>query len=74
MQPMSISFGFATAGLATAFFIPRMHTNPSEMITGIHKTFRALGMLTIVSTVVFRSLKTDDGDDVCQHKVLHPAG
>jgi EmrB/QacA subfamily drug resistance transporter len=29
MQQMSISFGVATAGLATAFFIPRTQTSPS---------------------------------------------
>jgi EmrB/QacA subfamily drug resistance transporter len=72
MQQMSISFGVATAGLATAFFVPSTHTDPTEMITGIHKALVALGVLTIVSTIVFRSLKTGDGDDVSQHKVLHP--
>jgi hypothetical protein len=51
-----------------------MHTSPTEMITGIHKALIALGILTIVSTIVFRSLKTGDGDDVSQHKVLHPGG
>ena len=74
MQQMSISFGVATAGLATAFFVPSTHTDPTEMITGIHKALVALGVLTIVSTIVFRSLKTGDGDDVSQHKVLHPGG
>jgi EmrB/QacA subfamily drug resistance transporter len=74
MQQMSISFGVATAGLATAFFIPRTQTSPSEMIMGIHKALIALGLLTIVSTSVFRSLKAGDGDDVSQHKVLHPGG
>jgi hypothetical protein len=74
MQQMSISFGVATAGLATAFFIPSTHTSPIEMITGIHKALIALGILTIVSTIVFRSIKTGDGDDVSQHKVLHPGG
>jgi EmrB/QacA subfamily drug resistance transporter len=74
MQQMSISFGVATAGLATAFFIPSTHTSSIEMITGIHKAFIALGIMTIVSTIVFRSLKTGDGDDVSQHKVLHPGG
>jgi EmrB/QacA subfamily drug resistance transporter len=74
MQQMSISFGVATAGLATAFFIPSSHSNPVEMIQGIHKALLALGILTIASTIVFRSLKSGDGDDVSQHKVLHPGG
>jgi hypothetical protein len=74
MQQMSISFGVATAGLATAFFVPATHTNASEMVHGIHKALIALGVLTIASTVVFRSLKSGDGDDVSMHKVLHPGG
>src|ERR1700729_741123 len=74
MQQMSISFGVATAGLATAFFVPSVHTQPSEMIRGIHKALIGLGILTIASTIVFRGLKSGDGDDVSQHKVLHPGG
>jgi hypothetical protein len=74
MQQMSISFGVAIAGLATAFFIPSTHSNPVEMIRGIHMALVALGILTIASTVVFRSLKAGDGNDVSQQKVMHPGG
>ncbi len=74
MQQMSISFGVAAAGLTTAFFIPSNHSNPTEMILGIHKALITLGILTVVSAIVFRSLKSEDGDDVSQHKVLHPGG
>jgi EmrB/QacA subfamily drug resistance transporter len=75
MQQMSISFGVATAGLATAFFLPGIaHPSPSVMIHGIHKALIALGALTILSTIVFRSLKSGDGQTVSQHKVLHPGG
>jgi MFS family permease len=74
MQQMSISFGVAAAGLTTAFFVPSTHTNPTEMIHGIHKALIALGILTILSTIVFRSLRSGDGDDVSLHKVLHPGG
>jgi hypothetical protein len=74
MQQMSISFGVAAAGLTTALFVPSAHSNPEEMIRGIHKALCALGILTIVSTLVFRGLKSGDGSDVSQHKVLHPGG
>jgi MFS family permease len=74
MQQMSISFGVAIAGLTTAFFVPSSHSNPTEMIHGIHKALMALGILTIVSTIVFRSLKSGDGGDVSLHTVLHPGG
>jgi len=75
MQQMSISFGVATAGLATAFFVPHTgQSGPTEMIHGIHKALVALGGLTIVSTIVFRRLKPGDGDAVSHQKVLHPGG
>jgi hypothetical protein len=64
MQQMSISFGVAAAGLATAFFVPSSHSDPTGMIYGIHKALIALGILTILSTIVFRSLRSGDGDDV----------
>jgi len=72
VQQMSISFGVATAGLATVFFIPnRAHTNAQEMISGIHKAFLALGCLTILSAITFHRLKRGDGNTVSQHKVIH---
>jgi hypothetical protein len=75
MQQMSISFGVATAGLATAFFVPsNTGSGAAEMVHGIHKALVALGALTIVSTVVFRSLKRGDGDTVSHQKVFHPGG
>jgi EmrB/QacA subfamily drug resistance transporter len=75
MQQMSISFGVATAGLATVFFLPKNpHASPMQMIHGIHEALIMLGVLTIASTIVFRSLRKGDGDDVSQHKALHPGG
>jgi EmrB/QacA subfamily drug resistance transporter len=74
-QQMSISFGVAAAGLATAFFIPGpANSNPLEMIQGIHKAFIVLGALTLLSTIVFQSLKPGDGGTVSERKVFHPAG
>jgi MFS family permease len=73
-QQMSISFGVAVAGLATAFFIPSTHSNPTEMIHGIHNALIALGIFTVLSTIVFCGLRSGDGDDVSLHKVLHSGG
>ncbi len=75
MQQMSISFGVATASLATALFIPdRFHASAPDMIHGIHKAFLALGGLTAMSTIVFRGLREGDGDSVSRHKVLQHGG
>ena len=75
MQQMSISFGVASASLATAVFIPdRFHTSAPQLIHGIHQAFLVLGAMTVLSTIVFRSLKSDDGDGVSQHKAVLPVG
>ncbi|HTA30105.1 MAG TPA: DHA2 family efflux MFS transporter permease subunit [Candidatus Cybelea sp.] len=75
IQQMSISFGVATASLATAFFIPdRFHTSAPEMIQGIHRAFLVLGGLTVLSAIVFRELKKEDGDSVSLHKAPQHVG
>jgi EmrB/QacA subfamily drug resistance transporter len=72
MQQMSISFGVATAGLATAFFVPaHAQVSQGEMIQGIHRALLALGAFTVLSTIVFRTLKSGDGSSVSQQKVAH---
>ena len=72
MQQMSISFGVAAAGLTTALFIPnRAHSNPPEMIHGIHEALLVLGVFTILSTIIFRKLKSGDGQNVSQQKAVH---
>jgi EmrB/QacA subfamily drug resistance transporter len=70
-QQMSISFGVAAAGLTTALFVPRVHSNPAEMIHGLHEALVFLGVFTIFSTIIFRKLKKDDGNKVSQQKVVH---
>src|SRR6185503_18137820 len=75
MQQMSISFGVATASLATAIFVPdRFNASAPEMIQGIHKAFLVLGGLTVLSAIIFRELRNDDGDIVSQHKLVQHAG
>jgi EmrB/QacA subfamily drug resistance transporter len=71
MQQMSISFGVASASLAAAVFIPdRFHASPGEMITGIHRAFILLGGMTVLSTLIFRGLRRDDGESVSRHKAV----
>jgi EmrB/QacA subfamily drug resistance transporter len=74
-QQMSLSFGVASASLVTAVFIPdRFRTTPTEMIHGIHHAFLVLGALTIISTLVFRELRSNDGSSVSQHRAVLPTG
>jgi EmrB/QacA subfamily drug resistance transporter len=65
MQQMSMSFGVASAGLATAFFIPAgVRSSSHDMIHGIHESFLALGAFTVISTIIFGRLRKDDGVSV----------
>jgi EmrB/QacA subfamily drug resistance transporter len=74
-QQMSLSFGVASASLVTAVFIPdRFRTTPIEMIHGIHQAFLVLGALTVISTLVFRELRSNDGSSVSQHRAVLPTG
>ena len=71
-QQMSISFGVATAGLATTLFVPpRLSSDPHAMIHGIHVTLLVLGGFTALSSTIFRSLKPGDGSRVSQEKLPH---
>ena len=71
MQQMSMSFGVAWASLVTGFFIPdRLHSSAPQMIHGIHSGVFVLGAITILSTIVFRELKSTDGSATSQHKIL----
>lgn len=75
VQQLAISFGVATAGLATAFFLPKdSQANSALMIEGLHKALFSLGILTILSTSVFATLKRGDGRAVSRQKSVHPGG
>jgi len=72
-QQLSVSFGVAAASLTTALFIPdRFHASPAQILHGIHQALVALGLLTLASTVLFRTLRPGDGDAVSRHKAGIP--
>ena len=72
LQQLSISFGVATAGLATTYFLPdHVRANPSALIKGLHATFLVLGGFTVLSTLVFSRLKREDGSNETRQKDLH---
>jgi MFS family permease len=74
VQQLAVSFGVASASLTAALFIPD-HTRASapEMIHGIHLALRTLGVVTILSTIVFLELKPSDGNAVSRYKEEVPA-
>jgi EmrB/QacA subfamily drug resistance transporter len=71
MQQLSMSFGVAWASLVTGFFIPdRFHSSAPQMIHGIHSAVFVLGGITVLSTIVFRELRSTDGSATSRHKTL----
>jgi EmrB/QacA subfamily drug resistance transporter len=72
MQQLSMSFGVATAGLVTVYFIPnRLHSSPAEMVVGLHRAFLMLGVFTVLSTVVFSRLRSGDGVAETRQRDIH---
>jgi EmrB/QacA subfamily drug resistance transporter len=68
-QQMSISFGVAGASLIAAYFVPEsLRSDPAGLIHGVHHAFIVLGIMTMVSSVVFLQLKRDDGGAISRHK------
>jgi EmrB/QacA subfamily drug resistance transporter len=71
-QQMAISFGVASASLVTVFFIPdHYRSDPAQFIHGVHRAFFVLGGMTLLSTIVFRGLKSGDGDEVSHRTDVH---
>ncbi len=69
MQQLSVSFGVAAASLVAALFVPdRFHATPAEMMRGVHTALLVLGGTTALSTLVFVTLRKEDGDDVSRHR------
>lgn len=74
LQQMSMSFGIATAGLCTAFFVPEaLRGDPALFIAGLHKAFITLGIATILTSAMFYRLKPGDGSNVSQQKTADTA-
>jgi Na+/melibiose symporter-like transporter len=72
-QQLSMSFGVAAASLATALFIPdRFAAPPRVIVHGIHLACLVLGTATVLSAVLFRNLRRDDGAAVSQQQRAAP--
>lgn len=72
-QQLAISFGVAGAALIAAFFVPSGDAvQAAAIIGGVQRAFLFLGVLTIVSAIVFVELKSDDAADVA-HRDKSPA-
>jgi EmrB/QacA subfamily drug resistance transporter len=69
VQQLAVSFGVAAASLTAALFIPdHARATSVQMLHGIHLALLTLAALTLVSTLVFRTLRSGDGASVSLHK------
>jgi EmrB/QacA subfamily drug resistance transporter len=69
VQQMSMSFGVAVSSLLAALFLGgERRAGASGMISGIHWTFLVLGVMTIVTSLVFSSLSKEDGAAISRYK------
>lgn len=69
-QQLALSFGVASASLVAGIFLRNVpQSDHGTYITGLHHTFLVLGAFTIISSLVFRGLRRDDGSNV-SHYVL----
>ncbi len=69
-QQLSMSFCVATASLLTALFLGFEHDSAvsSTLAAAIRSSFVALGVMTLATTLLFRRLHLNDGDNVSRHK------
>lgn len=68
-QQLSLSFGVATGSLVTAWFLGHVDQHdPAQAIPALHKAFVALGGVTILSSLTFWGLHTDDGNNVSHRR------
>ena len=64
-QQLSMSFGLASGSLiAAAYLGSQPQTNQPAIMGALHHTFLTLGTLTVLSSLVFRTLHPNDGESV----------
>ena len=74
-QQLSLSFGVAVGSLTAAWFLGHVNQNdPIETVPALHKAFITLGCITIVSSLTFWGLHSDDGNNVSNRPSRRPAG
>jgi MFS family permease len=68
-QQMSLSFGVAFASLLAAFFVGNLdQTNAAQTVPALHHAYITMGTLTVLSSLLFRSLRINDGNNVSNRK------
>ena len=70
MQQLSMSFGLACGSLVAAWYLGDAPQTDGVAVTGaLHYAFLTLGVLTLLSSLSFWTLRADDGDSVSKGAV-----
>ena len=65
LQQLSMSFGLACGSIIAAIYLgDRVQSSQPAIMTALHHTFLTLGGLTVLSSLVFRTLHPNDGESV----------
>jgi EmrB/QacA subfamily drug resistance transporter len=70
LQQMSLGFGLACGSLITGWFLGGLpQTDRAAVTTALHHAFLTLGVLTMLSSLTFRTLRASDGESISRAKV-----
>jgi len=65
LQQLSLSFGLACGSLITAWYLgATSQSNRAAVTDALHHAFLTLGVVTVLSSMLFRTLHAHDGDSV----------
>ena len=68
-QQMSLSFGVAFSSLVAGWFLGHVNQrDPIQAVPALHKAFVSMGIITIVSSLTFWSLRPHDGDNISNRR------
>jgi len=70
MQQLSLSFGLACSSLVAGWFLGSVaQTDALAVQNALHRTFLAVGAVTMLSSLAFWTLRPGDGDNVSRGRV-----
>jgi Na+/melibiose symporter-like transporter len=74
LQQMSMSFGLACGSIVTAWYLGDLpQSDRVAVISALHHAFLTLGVLTVLSSLTFWTLRAHDGESVSKGEVLPAA-
>ena len=73
LQQMSMSFGLACGSLVTGWFLGDLAQTDALAVTGaLHHAFLTLGVVTMLSSLSFWTLRADDGESISRGSMRNP--